>query len=83
MFGVEYESRIIEIMMQDNYSKTLREAILQDMKEKEIDCNSVFSMTDYLEYNMKYNMDKVNYYMNVVTGNYEDKRLVKANEEEK
>jgi predicted AAA+ superfamily ATPase len=64
----DYEKHIIEMMTED---MSLSQAIELDLYYNEIDMDSVFDIVDYLE--MKLNdLDKVQYYMSVYTGQQPD-----------
>jgi hypothetical protein len=52
-------------------------ASLFDMYQNNINLIDVFEMTDYLELKLNSDMDKVQFYMNVLTGIHPDMRLSK------
>lgn len=70
----EYEKELINIMIDMNY--TLADAIHMDMSNRQVDMKSVFDMVDYMELRLG-DLDKVQYYMNVYTGNVPDVALKK------
>lgn len=60
-----YEQDIIEIMVE--YKVTLLEAMMIDMQGNGIDTDSVLDLTDYLEEKFDQDMDKVEYYMDIIS----------------
>lgn len=72
----EYERQIIELMRDHNL--TLVEAMDFDFDMNLVDKGSVFSLCDYLEEKLA-NLDKVQYYMMIYTGQSPDLEL-KRNE---
>lgn len=72
----EYEKELIVIMIDMNY--TLSEAIHADLLNHNVDIKSVFDIVDYMEFKFE-NLDKVQYYMNVYTGNAPDVALKRNN----
>lgn len=65
----DYEKRLVEIMYEEDV--TLSEALYIDFWANEVDMKSVFDMVDYLESRLE-NLDKVQYYMEVWTGDAPD-----------
>jgi hypothetical protein len=55
---------------------TLSEALFDDMVDSEVDPRDIYQATDYLEAMFQGNMDKVMYYMSVLTGQEPDCILV-------
>ena len=70
----EYEKQLLEIMINDN--STLSEAIYIDLMSNNIDTDSVFDVVDHLEEKLQ-DLNKVEYYMAVYTGNLPDVGLRK------
>jgi hypothetical protein len=68
-----YEATLIKSMIQ--YDITLLEALMIDMQENGVDTENVFDLTDYLEEMFDQNMDKVAYYMEIITGSQPDMYL--------
>ena len=68
-----YEATLIKSMIE--YDVTLLEALMIDMQENYIDTDSVFDLTDYLEEKFEQNMDKVAFYMEIITGTKPDMYL--------
>lgn len=75
-----YELVLIKIMANEN--ATLSEALDIDMFNSGIDCESVFDITDYLEERFN-DLNKVQYYMMVYTGQAPDVILKKQLNEKK
>ena len=69
-----YESIIIRRMMLEDI--TLSEALFDDMVDSEVDPRDVYQATDYLEAMFQGDLDKVMYYMSVLTGQETDCILV-------
>jgi hypothetical protein len=72
-----YEKHLIDLMWRDNCS--LSEALFFDLIDKKIDIDSVFDIVDYFEQKLE-NLDKVQYYMQVFTGQQPDV-ILKRNDE--
>lgn len=72
-----YEKVIIQKMIAEDL--TLSEALFFDMMENEVDPEDVYLATDYLEQMFSYDMDKVRYFMLVVSGQVPDSVLVPLN----
>ena len=70
----EYEKELINIMIDMDY--TLSDAMYMDMTNNQVDTNSVFDIVDYMELKLG-DLDKVQYYMNVYSGNAPDVALKK------
>jgi len=73
MVKMAYEATLIKSMIQ--YDITLLEALMIDMQENGVDTENVFDLTDYLEEMFDQNMDKVAYYMEIITGSQPDMYL--------
>jgi hypothetical protein len=73
MVKMAYEATLIKSMIQ--YDITLLEALMIDMQENAVDTENVFDLTDYLEEMFDQNMDKVAYYMEIITGSQPDMYL--------
>lgn len=73
-----YEKELIVIMI--DMDCTLSEAIHTDLLNNNVDIKSVFDIVDYMELKFE-NLDKVQYYMNVYTGNAPDVALKRKNME--
>lgn len=71
---ISFERNIIRIMMYEDI--TMSDALLIDMFSKGINLDSVFDMCDYLEDRLD-NLDKVEYFMDVITGRAPDQYLKK------
>lgn len=67
-----YELRIVELMRDENL--TLQEAMHFDMEMACVDISSVIGICDYLEEQLG-NLDKVQYYMMIYTGQSPDLEL--------
>jgi hypothetical protein len=65
-----YEQDIVEIMVE--YKVTLLEALMIDMQGNGVDTDSVLDLTDYLEVKFDQDMDKVEYYMDIISGRKPD-----------
>ncbi len=74
-----YESRLIEIMWYDEV--TLKEALYIDMWAHEINLHNVYDMVEYLEEQL-IDLDKVQYYMQVYTGQLPDVGLKPIDEKD-
>lgn len=72
--GGIYEKIVIEKMVVEGL--TLSEALFFDMIENEVDPEDIYQATDYLEQMFDGNMDKVEYYMLVLTGRISDSVLI-------
>lgn len=70
----QYEKHIIEIM-RDN-QMTLTEALIFDFAKNKVDTTDVLSVCDYLEEKLV-DLDKVQYYMLIITGQQPDLELKK------
>lgn len=68
----DFEKNLVEIMSQHNLS--MREALLRMFVLNGIDTNSVFSLVDFLE-EMLYDLNKVQFFMMVYTGQISDIEL--------
>jgi hypothetical protein len=68
----DFEKNLVEIMSQHNLS--MREALLRMFILNGIDTNSVFSLVDFLE-EMLYDLNKVQFFMMVYTGQISDIEL--------
>jgi hypothetical protein len=68
----DYERRIVELMRDEKL--TLLEAIGYDMEIACIDVSSVLGICDYLEEQLS-DLDKVQYYMMIYTGQVPDLEL--------
>lgn len=73
-----YEEELIEIMYYQK--KTLREALFSDMRGGEVNIASVYDTVDYLEQKLE-DLNKVQYYMQVFTGQLPDVGLKKSEKE--
>jgi hypothetical protein len=69
-----YEKILIEKMVVEGL--TLSEALFFDMIENEVDPEDIYQATDYLEQMFDEDMDKVEYYMLVLTGRVSDSVLI-------
>ena len=69
-----YENHIVRKMMDE--SLTLSQALFLDLIETDIDPEDVYTATDYLETMFDGDMNKVKYYMLVLTGQIPDCILV-------
>lgn len=67
-----YEKTLIECMAKHDCS--LSEALFYDLVGNDIDTDSVFDIVDHLESKLE-NLDKVQYYMEVLTGQQPDVAL--------
>lgn len=65
-----YEQDIVEIMIE--YKVTLLEALMIDMQGNGVDTDSVLDLTDYLEEKFDQDMDKVEFYMDIISGRKSD-----------
>lgn len=65
----QYEKVLIDIMI--DMDATLSDAMYMDLLNNGIDVKSVFDIVDYMELKLG-NLDKVQYYMNVYSGNVPD-----------
>jgi hypothetical protein len=65
-----YEQDIVEIMIE--YKVTLLEALMIDMQGNGVDTDSVLDLTDYLEEKFNQDMDKVEFYMDIISGRKSD-----------
>lgn len=65
-----YEQDIVEIMVE--YKVTLLEALMIDMQGNGVDTDSVLDLTDYLEEKFDQDMDKVEFYMDIISGRKSD-----------
>lgn len=74
--ATDYERRLVDLMRKDDL--TLLEAMQYDMEIACIDFSSVLGICDYLEEQLG-NLDKVEYYMMIYTGQEPDLEL-KRNE---
>lgn len=72
-----YEEVLVYIMR--DYGLTLQEAIEFDLDAACIDKSSVFAICDYMEEQLE-DLDKVQYYMMVYTGQEPDLELKEGNE---
>lgn len=70
--ATDYERRIVDFMRKENM--TLLEAMSYDMEIACIDVSSVLGICDYLEEQLG-NLDKVQYYMMIYTGQEPDLEL--------
>ena len=71
---VKYEKKLLELMIDNDL--TLADAIYTDLIVNEIDPECVFDVVDHLEVNL-IDLDKVEYYMSVYSGNSPDVGLRK------
>lgn len=71
-----FEMEIILTMY--NEDLTMGEALNFIMEKNEVDNESVIGMCDFLEYKFDYDMDKVEYYMDVLVGRAPDQILNKT-----
>lgn len=71
----EYETHLVELMRK--YDLTLLEAICFDFEAEMIDVSSVLTICDYLEEKLV-DLNKVQYYMMVYTGQTPDVQLKKV-----
>lgn len=69
-----YENHIVRKMMDE--SLTLSQALFLDLIETDIDPEDIYTATDYLETMFDGDMNKVKYYMLVLTGQIPDCILV-------
>ena len=69
-----YENHIVRKMMDE--SLTLSQALFLDLTETDIDPEDIYTATDYLETMFDGDMNKVKYYMLVLTGQIPDCILV-------
>ena len=74
-----YESELIEIMWYEEVS--LKEALFIDMWGHEVNLHSVYDVVDYLESKLV-DLDKVQYYMQVYTGQLPDVGLKPLDDKE-
>ena len=72
----EYEKVLIHIMI--DMDLTLSDAMHIDLLNNQVDVKSVFDIVDYMELKLG-NLDKVQYYMNVYSGNVPDVGLKRNN----
>lgn len=75
--AVKYEEVIIHSMF--TRGMTLREALSLDLDNHVSDPNNVYDVVDFLEEKLE-NLDKVQYYMEVLTGLQPDVILRKTND---
>lgn len=70
----DYEKYLVELMAEDYM--TLSEALEVDFWASQVNIHSVYDVVDYLEQKLE-NLDKVQYYMSVYTGQAPDVVLKK------
>lgn len=70
-----FEKEIILMMIDENL--TMSEALMLIMKNNCVDITSTIGMCDFLEDKFDKNMDKVEYFMDIIVGREPDQILVK------
>jgi len=76
----DFEKELVEIMILE--SCTMQTALSYAFSSYNVDVESVFDLVDFLEY-MIYDLDKVQYFMQVYTGQVPDLYLVELLNDEK
>ncbi len=76
----DFEKELVEIMILE--SCTMQTALSYAFSAYKVDVESVFDLVDFLEY-MIYDLDKVQYFMQVYTGQVPDLHLVELLDNEK
>jgi hypothetical protein len=79
MKATQYEVKLIELMR--DYNLTLREAINRDLDLNGVDKGSVLGLCDYMEEQLKNDMNRVEYYMAVYTEQSPDVMLRKLDQQ--
>jgi hypothetical protein len=76
----DFEKELVQIMILE--SCTMQTALSYAFSSYKVDVESVFDLVDFLEY-MIYDLDKVQYFMQVYTGQVPDLHLVELLDNEK
>ena len=76
----DFEKELVQIMIFE--SCTMQTALSYAFSAYKVDVESVFDLVDFLEY-MIYDLDKVQYFMQVYTGQVPDLHLVELLDNEK
>jgi hypothetical protein len=76
----DFEKELVETMILENC--TMQEALVNLFSLYRVDTESVIDLVDFLEY-MVYDLDKVQFLMQVYTGQVPDMQLVALKDEKK
>jgi hypothetical protein len=76
----DFEKELVETMILENC--TMQEALVNLFSLYRVDTESVIDLVDFLEY-MVYDLDKVQYLMQIYTGQVPDMQLVDLKDEKK
>jgi hypothetical protein len=75
-----FEKELVETMILENC--TMQEALVNLFSSYRVDTGSVIELVDFLEY-MVYDLDKVQFLMQIYTGQIPDMQLVDLKDEKK